>query len=80
MRYKIKRNRRKWGISAQYDSRRQYVNRRLRIKGRFISKVKVVRLLFGEDGKPDDYSFEELTNMLNMKFRTGKLRPEDLLK
>ena len=47
-RYKIKRNKRRWGLMEYRDlGRRDYVNRRLRVKGRFISKEKAIELLFG---------------------------------
>ena len=47
-RYKIKRNKRRWGLMEYRDlGRRDYVNRRLRVKGRFVSKETALKLLFG---------------------------------
>ena len=50
--------------------RRDYVNRRLRVKGRFISKEKALILLFGEenDEKPENYTFDQLKKMIDEKF------------
>ena len=52
--------------------RRDYVNRRLRVKGRFISKEKALILLFGEenDEKPENYTFDQLKKMIDEKFGT----------
>ena len=47
-RYKLKRNKRKWGTTSQTDlKRRSQRNRRLRVQGKFISKARAARLLFG---------------------------------
>jgi len=74
-RYKLKRNKRKWGISTQeVPKQRSKRNRRLRIQGRFISKLRACKLLFGPEGEKlhEKYSFEELTSLLNEKYPTKK--------
>ena len=50
--------------------RRDYVNRRLRVKGRFVSKAKALKLLFGEDGQKysSDYTFDQLKELINERF------------
>ena len=50
--------------------RRDYVNRRLRVKGRFVSRQKAVELLFGPDHEKEatSYSFEELKILIKRKF------------
>ena len=50
--------------------RRDYVNRRLRIKGRFISKDTAIKLLFGPNSteQAKNYSFEQLKKLISEKF------------
>ena len=54
--------------------RREYVNRRLRIKGRFVSREKACQILFGPGGEQNvsKYSFEQLKTLINEKFNNKK--------
>ena len=73
-RYKIKRNKRRWGLMEYKDlGRRDYVNRRLRVKGRFISKETAYKLLFGPNARQEaaKYDFEQLKAMINEKFNSN---------
>ena len=68
-RYKLKRNKRRWGQVQNTDQEKTSVNRRLRIQGRFISKLKACKLLFGCENVHHNYTFEQLNRMLSDKFQ-----------
>ena len=46
MKYLVKRNKRKWGKRIHYSCRKQVADKRIRIKGRFVTKEQAKAIQF----------------------------------